>query len=97
MSSTVYSQFAAAFKEKAADKGIQMKPLDGNLVDKVWTEDSKVSMPTVSKDPVFIHDVKYAGKSVVDKLTDLAKVYGKGKICTTTKRVAGPRQGHANR
>jgi len=44
--------------------------LDVNFdpIDRVWAD-----RPALPDGPVFIHDVKYAGKSAVDKLTDLRR------------------------
>lgn len=49
-----------------AEKGIEMVAVEKNLIDEVWSSHSKPSMP---KQPVFVLEEKYTGKSVQDKFT----------------------------
>lgn len=48
-------------------KNIKLE-MNYDLVDELWKD-----RPEVPKDPIFIHDVKYAGKSRVEKLNEVRK------------------------
>lgn len=57
----------AAFKNRSkyfAEKGIKMVTIQENLVDTVWGSEK----PPMPKSPVFVHDVKYAGLTVKEKM-----------------------------
>lgn len=46
------------------EKGLEIVPITQNLIDEVWQSHSKPPMP---KEPVFVHEVKYSGRSVEEK------------------------------
>jgi Xaa-Pro aminopeptidase len=50
-----------------ADKGIKLKPLARNLVDRVWGK----ARPGPPRGPVVAHALKYAGKPAEQKISDL--------------------------
>lgn len=56
--------FEQASKTKYHSKFLFKPYLDANLIDEVWGEDK----PSRSTTPVFVHEMKYAGESVSDKL-----------------------------
>ena len=63
---------AAGFRLRSGyfkEKGLELRTVKGNLVDKVWG-DAKPPMP---QEPVFIHDVKYAGLTVGEKFDKVAE------------------------
>ena len=53
--------------EELASKRIKLKPLAGNLVDRLWGRER----PAPPLGAVVVHPVKYAGKSAEDKLAEL--------------------------
>lgn len=59
------SNFAKELLEKLSDKQITAA-YEKDLVDEIWTE-----RPSLSKEPAFLLDVKYSGKSMKDKLQAL--------------------------
>lgn len=61
---TVLSTSLARNIQKAvAKKGIKLEH-KWDLIDQLWSD-----RPSISKEPIFVHDVKYAGKSRVEKIT----------------------------
>ena len=46
-----------------------LKPIDENLVDKIWT-----NKPTPLKNPVFMHDIQYSGKSSEEKIEKVCEI-----------------------
>lgn len=57
----------AALRSELHVHGIRLD-VDFDPIDAVWAD-----RPALPDGPVFVHDVKYAGKSVVDKLADLRR------------------------
>src|SRR5262249_21050766 len=53
--------------EELAAKRIKLKPLTGNLVDRLWGK----QRPPPPQGAVVVHPLKYAGKSAEDKLADI--------------------------
>lgn len=73
---TLNANFGNDLLSKLEDKNITAKySLD--LVDCIWTD-----RPALSKEPAFLLDVKYAGKSSTDKLHDLREVMKEKNITT---------------
>jgi Xaa-Pro aminopeptidase len=57
---------ASGFKMRSAyfqEKGIEFRTIKENLVDKVWD----YNKPPMPQEPVFLHEVKYAGLTVQEK------------------------------
>ncbi|XP_066984437.1 xaa-Pro aminopeptidase 1-like isoform X3 [Macrobrachium rosenbergii] len=48
--------------------GIEMVEVEENLVDLIWETDNRPDYPS---DPIFIHELKYAGKSWQDKVKEV--------------------------
>jgi Xaa-Pro aminopeptidase len=53
--------------EELASRRIRLKPLAGNLVDRVWGRER----PPPPRAPVVVHPLKHAGRSAEDKLADI--------------------------
>ena len=85
----MYQQFLKTLEEMAGHKGIQMRAVDGSLVNAVWAQDGGHDMPDLPDPPVFVQDLKFAGKSVAEKLSDLAGVCV--HMCAHVRRPAGAR------
>lgn len=61
----INTKFGLKLKEKLADKNVTVA-YEKDLVDSVWTD-----RPSLPKEHAFLLDVKYAGKSSADKLSEL--------------------------
>jgi len=53
------------YQDGLSAKNIELIAINENLVDLVWNE---MERPENSKEEIFVHDVKYAGKSVKEKI-----------------------------
>jgi Xaa-Pro aminopeptidase len=62
---------ARALRAALSEVGSSLTSVSENLVDAVWKE-----RPAFPKTPLRVHDIKYAGKTVADKLTDIRKTMG---------------------
>ena len=70
LSVSVYQQISAELSLLPPHQ-VRLQPTE-SLVDLVWQGDQEDLMPTLPEDKVFIHELQYAGRSVADKLEDLA-------------------------
>ena len=59
----VNASAASSITSRYQSEGFEFVPHEENLVNLVW----KVR-PSISQDPVYVHDLQYAGKSVAEKL-----------------------------
>ncbi|TNV80867.1 hypothetical protein FGO68_gene9209 [Halteria grandinella] len=62
---------AASFKLRSTyfkEKSITLKAIQENLVDKVWAAEK----PAMPQEPVFVHEVQYAGLTVQEKYSKVA-------------------------
>ncbi|XP_047476476.1 xaa-Pro aminopeptidase 1-like [Penaeus chinensis] len=57
-----------SYAEELEGMGIDMLGIDTNLVDLIWEEDGR---PPYVQDPVFVHEMAFAGKSWQDKVADV--------------------------
>eukprot|EP01062_Namystynia_karyoxenos_P055606 TRINITY_DN4657_c0_g1_i1.p1 TRINITY_DN4657_c0_g1~~TRINITY_DN4657_c0_g1_i1.p1 ORF type:complete len:764 (+),score=244.42 TRINITY_DN4657_c0_g1_i1:80-2293(+) len=55
-------------KIKDGSRRVELVSVSGNLVDQMWAE-----QPELPSGSIRVHDIKFAGKSVVDKLDEVAK------------------------
>lgn len=67
----ISSKFGLQLQKKLADKNISFT-YEKDLVQEIWTD-----RPSLPKEPVFILDEKYAGKSSAQKLQELREVMAK--------------------
>ncbi len=66
--------------KKKDTKDIQIQLLDYNLVDSIWdSDDSNKKRPLAPSGPVRIHDLKFAGMTVEDKLLSIRQALSPGK------------------
>lgn len=61
----INTRFGLKLKDKLTDKNVTVA-YEKDLVDSIWTD-----RPNLPKEPAFLLDVKYAGKSSVHKLTEV--------------------------
>lgn len=66
-----------AFEKSAAKSESKLKPVE-NLIDRIWADQPSEPMGTVS-----LHDVKYAGKSAKDKISEIQAIIEE-KACDYT-------------
>ncbi len=59
----------ARLKAALEEHGLRLKPMPGNLVDKIWGKDR----PAPPKGLVIPHPMKFAGKSADEKITEIQK------------------------
>jgi len=80
------SNFAKELLEKLSDKQITAA-YEKDLVDEIWTE-----RPSLSKEPAFLLDVKYSGKSTKDKLhtlrEEMKRLHATTHVITTLDDIA---------
>ncbi|XP_037780041.1 xaa-Pro aminopeptidase 1-like isoform X2 [Penaeus monodon] len=57
-----------SYAEELEGVGIDMLGIGTNLVDVIWEEDGR---PPYVQDPVFVHEIEFAGKSWQDKVADV--------------------------
>eukprot|EP00667_Euglena_gracilis_P004068 EG_transcript_4083 len=70
LSPAAYELFEKAIAKKG--KAVTLQPTE-NLVDTVWAGDAADPLPPLPSNEAFVHELQYAGKTVVEKLADLAK------------------------
>ena len=49
------------WRSELAEGGIQLDAVTANLVDAVWAESKESAKPKPISQPLYIHDIKYAG------------------------------------
>lgn len=80
------SNFAKELLEKLSDKQITAA-YEKDLVDEIWTE-----RPSLSKEPAFLLDVKYSGRSTKDKLhtlrEEMKRLHATTHVITTLDDIA---------
>ncbi|XP_042885585.1 uncharacterized protein LOC122261838 isoform X2 [Penaeus japonicus] len=62
------SDYWKEIAEKLAKSNIELVPIETNLVDLIWPSDVR---PQYSKDPIFIHEIQFAGKKWEDKVSEV--------------------------
>jgi len=55
-------------KKKFAAKKIDLKPIDEDLIEQIWSD-----RPAKPKDPLFIHEDTYVGRTAQEKIQDIGK------------------------
>ena len=61
---------AMSLQEELANAGIELKDA-GDLITNIWLD-----RPAIPQNPVFIHELRFAGKSITDKLTAIRQQLG---------------------
>ncbi|XP_068204173.1 uncharacterized protein [Palaemon carinicauda] len=65
-----------SYDKEISEAGIDFNPEETNLVDLVWPEDER---PSYSEDPIFIHELQFAGKPWEQKVAEVrAEMESKG-------------------
>lgn len=82
----INTKLGLTFKEKLSSKNISIF-YEKDLVDEIWSD-----RPSLPKEPVFLLDVKYSGKSTADKLKEVRQEMSKNNatvhIITTLDDIA---------